>query len=64
MYDGEYREEDARFEPCAPVRRKVNAEGIAVRELTDQHCLALVHRGPYSELGRSYEKLMRFARVS
>lgn len=62
MYDDEYRKEDATFELCVPIRRKVKVEGIAVKELPDQQCLALVHRGPYPELGRSYEKLIRFAK--
>jgi len=58
-YDGEYREEDADFEACFPVRKKVSADGISVRELAGGLCLALVHRGPYDQLGRSYAKILK-----
>src|ERR1051326_8438597 len=60
-YDGEYREEDADFEPCFPIRKHVEAEGIFVRELPGVHCLSLVHRGPYDQLGRSYAKILKEA---
>ncbi len=58
-YDGEYREEEANFEPCFPVRKAVEAEGVSVRELPGARCLTLVHRGPYEQLGRSYAKIMK-----
>jgi DNA-binding transcriptional MerR regulator/effector-binding domain-containing protein len=58
-YDGEYREEDADFEPCFPIRKEISAEGISVRELAGGRCLALVHRGPYDQLGRSYAKILK-----
>jgi effector-binding domain-containing protein len=61
-YDGEYREEDANFEPCVPMRKSVEADGISVRELPAAHLLTLVHRGPYEELGRSYARIMKHAK--
>jgi DNA-binding transcriptional MerR regulator len=58
-YDGEYRDEDANFEPCFPIRQPGAApEGIAVRTLAPIRCLSLVHRGPYRQLGRSYKKVL------
>jgi DNA-binding transcriptional MerR regulator/effector-binding domain-containing protein len=60
-YDGEYREEDANFEPCFPIRKRIEAEGISVRELPSLRCLSLVHRGPYDQLGRSYAKILKEA---
>jgi len=58
-YDGEYREEEAQFEPCFPLRRVVApAPGIDVRTLPEMRCLSLVHRGPYPQLGRSYQRLL------
>ena len=57
-YDGEYREEGADFEPCFPVRKQIEAEGVSVRELPGGRCLTLVHQGPYEQLGRSYAKIM------
>jgi DNA-binding transcriptional MerR regulator len=58
-YDGEFREEDANFEPCFPLRREFAAgDGISVRQLPAQRCLTLVHQGPYPQLGRSYKVLL------
>ncbi|MAT68617.1 MAG: MerR family transcriptional regulator [Planctomycetaceae bacterium] len=61
-YDGEYREDDADFEPCVPVKRAVEMEGVAVRELPAGRCVSLVHRGPYQQLGRSYERLLQYVK--
>jgi DNA-binding transcriptional MerR regulator/effector-binding domain-containing protein len=60
-YDGEYREDDANFEPCFPIRKEITAEGISVRQLPGGACLAIVHRGPYDQLGRSYAKILKHA---
>jgi len=57
-YDGEYREDDANFEPCFPIRKEVAADGISIRTLPGGRFLTLIHRGPYDQLGRSYAKLM------
>jgi DNA-binding transcriptional MerR regulator len=53
-YDGEFKENEADFEPCMPIRREVSAEGVAVHRLPGGRCVALRHRGPYDQLGRSY----------
>jgi DNA-binding transcriptional MerR regulator len=58
-YDGEYREEDANFEPCVPVRNKVEVDGVSIRELPSARCVTLVHRGPYEELRRSYARILK-----
>ena len=60
-YDGEYREDDANFEPCFPIRQEVAADGISIRQLPGGRCLSLVHRGPYDQLGRSYAKILKQA---
>lgn len=60
-YDDEYREDDADMEPCFPVKSGAKAsDGISIRELPGGHCVALLHRGPYDELGRSYEKIFAY----
>ncbi len=57
-YDGEYRENDADMEPCFPVKPAAKeSSGITIRELPGGRCVALLHRGPYDDLGRSYERL-------
>jgi DNA-binding transcriptional MerR regulator len=61
-YDDEYREEDANFEPCVPLRKKVDADGVSVRELPGGRCVTLIHRGPYEELGRSYARALKYAK--
>ena len=60
-YDREYREGDADFEACMPVRKGKAADGISVRELPGGRCLSLIHKGAYDELGRSYEKILGHA---
>ncbi|HYG78696.1 MAG TPA: MerR family transcriptional regulator [Planctomycetota bacterium] len=62
-YDCEFREDDAQFEACMPVRSEVQIEGINVRQLSGGLHLTLLHRGPYEELGRSYARLLRHAKA-
>lgn len=57
-HDAEYREEEANFEACLPIRKGAGDEQISVRELPGGNCVALMHRGPYEELGRAYAKLL------
>ena len=61
-YDGEYKEEDADFEPCFPISKAIDAEGISVHEIPSTRCLSLIHEGSYDELGQSYAKLFDAAR--
>ncbi|MGH9594252.1 MAG: GyrI-like domain-containing protein, partial [Bryobacteraceae bacterium] len=60
-YDGEYREDDANFEPCLPVRKEITTEGVSIKTLPGARCLTLIHRGPYDQLGRSYAKILKEA---
>jgi len=59
-YDCEYREDDADFEACMPVRQRRNIVGVSVRELPGGRCVSLVHRGPYDQFGRSYAKAFNY----
>lgn len=59
-YDDEYRENDADFEACMPIRGGRSTDGIEVRELPGGSCVSLLHRGPYDQLGRSYAKLFEY----
>lgn len=61
-YDGEYREDEADFEPCMPVRKSGSWDGLNVRELPGGRCVSLVHQGPYTELSRSYARLLRLVK--
>ena len=60
IYDSEFREEDADFEACMPVRGGGDVDEIEVRELPGGRCVSLLHSGPYEECGRSYEKLFTY----
>jgi effector-binding domain-containing protein len=62
-YDEGYKEEDADIESCFPVRegREIKApEGISIRSLPGGKVVSIVHKGPYEQLGRSYEKITSF----
>ncbi|MEX2139072.1 MAG: MerR family transcriptional regulator [Pirellulales bacterium] len=59
-YDTEYHENDANFEACFPIRQRKEVDGIDVRELPGGPCVALVHKGPYEEMGRSYAKVFDY----
>jgi DNA-binding transcriptional MerR regulator/effector-binding domain-containing protein len=59
-YDTEYREDDADFEACMPVRKSKESAGISIRPLPGGLCVALLHKGPYDQLGRSYAKIMTY----
>jgi effector-binding domain-containing protein len=61
-YDEEFKEEDADFEACMPVKRGEGVEGIVVRELGGVRCVTLMHRGPYEEMGRSYAKVLKYVK--
>jgi effector-binding domain-containing protein len=61
-YEEEYRETDANFEVCLPIRRRCNVEGADIRELPGGRCVSLLHQGPYDQLGHSYAKLLRYVK--
>ena len=61
-YDGEFREDDADFEACMPIRAGKSLDGVAVRELPGGRCVSLLHKGPYDQLGRSYARILEYVR--
>jgi DNA-binding transcriptional MerR regulator len=58
LYDQEYKEDDAEFEPAFPISKEKQVEGIFVRELPGGKCFSLMHKGPYNTIGRSYAKIL------
>jgi DNA-binding transcriptional MerR regulator/effector-binding domain-containing protein len=58
-YDMEYQE-IANFEACMPVKGGQSKDGIEVRELPAGRCISLLHKGPYEQLSRSYEKALAY----
>ena len=59
-YDCEYKDDDADFEACFPVRKGKDAEGISVRELKGGKTVTLIHKGPYETLSDSYKKILAY----
>ncbi len=62
-YDGEYREDDANFEACMPIRKGKEVDGIYVRQLPGGRCISLLHKGAYDDLGRSYAKILEYVKA-
>ena len=62
-YDTDYRENDANFEACMPVRKAIDKSDIQVRQLPGGHCVSLLHKGPYDTLGRSYAKILGYIKA-
>lgn len=63
QHDTEYKENDADFEACMPIKKGQSNEEITVKELPGGRALSLMHLGPYEEIGRSYEKIMKHAKT-
>ena len=60
IYDREYRETDADFEVCMPVKKGEGDDRVSVRALPGGRCVSLLHKGPYDDLSRSYEKILAY----
>lgn len=60
IYDQEYKENDADFEVCLPVRKGESKDGITVRQLPGGKCVTLLHKGPYDSISRSYGKILKY----
>jgi effector-binding domain-containing protein len=57
-YDGEYKESDADIESCFAVRKGLTPSSeLAVHTLPAGRCVSLIHKGPYNQLGRAYERI-------
>ena len=61
-YETEFKEDDADFEACMPLRQGRQLDGVSLRELPGARCASLLHKGPYDELGRSYAKLLKYVK--
>lgn len=59
-YDSEFKEDGADIEPCFPVRKGKDGEGISVRELKGGRCISLIHKGAYEFIGESYKKIFGY----
>jgi DNA-binding transcriptional MerR regulator len=58
-HDAEYRDTDADFEACFPVKPQAKGvDGIHVRELPGGRSFTLRHKGPYDQIGPAYAKIL------
>jgi len=61
IYDHDYKE-IADYETAMPIKKGKSVAGIIVRELPGGRCVSLLHKGPYDQLGRSYEKILAYVK--
>lgn len=59
-YDNDFKEDDADFEPCFPVRKGQDEQGVSVRELKGGKCISLIHKGTYETISSSYQKIFGY----
>ena len=61
-HDAEFKEDGAEIQSCFALRtRPANVPtGLQVHELPGGKFVSLVHQGPYTELGKSYERLFAY----
>jgi effector-binding domain-containing protein len=62
-YDEGFKEEDADIETCFPVRedKEIAApQDVAIRMLPGGKVVSIMHKGPYDQIGRSYEKISAY----
>jgi DNA-binding transcriptional MerR regulator/effector-binding domain-containing protein len=62
-YDTEYKEDDADFEACFPIRQARAVDGVSVRELAGGRCVTLLHKGPYDQMGHVYARILKHVKA-
>lgn len=53
-HDMEQLDDGASIESCVPIKKKFATDGIICNELPGGKCVSLVHKGPYTQLSRTY----------
>jgi effector-binding domain-containing protein len=56
-------QEVANYETCMPVKGGKSSGDIEVRDLPGGRCVSLLHKGPYDQLSRSYEKALAYVKA-
>lgn len=59
-YDSGYKEKDVDMEICFPVSRVLNNKTIAAKMHEGGQVLSVLHKGEYSDIGRSYKVLLDY----
>jgi DNA-binding transcriptional MerR regulator len=60
-HNAEYRADDADFDAAMPIKKGESTDEINVVDLPGGQCLSLMHLGPYEEIHRSYETILKYA---
>jgi len=58
-FDGEYKEE-AHYEAAFALKKEIHIDGLECHKLPAIRCVAVIHKGPYSEIGMSYERALGY----
>lgn len=61
-YDSEYKEDNAIFEACMPVRAAVNKDDIRTQKIKGGKAVTIIHKGPYDVIGGAYKKILDFVK--
>ncbi len=59
-WDTEFKDEGADIETCIPIRKGTSTDDITVRELTGGPCVSLIHKGPYTTIGKTYARITAY----
>ena len=59
-HDADYKEEGADVETGFPVSGMKSGNDVTVKILPGGKCVSLIHRGPYGEIGRSYQRVFDY----
>jgi len=62
-YDEGYKEKEADVESCVEIKKEVSSDKVGVKILTGGKFVTLVHKGPYDQLSRSYQKILDYIKV-
>ena len=62
IYDMDYQE-IANYEACMPVKGGKPTGEIEIRDLPGGRCVSLLHKGPYEQLSRSYQKALAYVKA-
>jgi effector-binding domain-containing protein len=61
-YDQIRKETAADYEPCFPIKKKVNVDGITCRTIKGGKAITLIHRGSYDTIKDAYAKIHEYRR--
>jgi effector-binding domain-containing protein len=61
-YDQIRKETAADYEPCFPIKKKVNVDGITCRIINGGQAITIIHRGSYVTIRDAYTRIHEYVR--